>query len=148
MLFRSGSVAASCSSVFSRSVVSPGSDRPNATAVSVFKVGNDAGVSNGGTPTTVSLNKDTWMVDLWTYHWNNGRGQPAGKTAMIAADGTVYGPWQTELVNGVYWVAKPQTWLKAGSYTVCDSDPSTWAQNSGTSGQGMAWATGIESVGA
>lgn len=117
---------------------------PEGEAVQIFKVGNDNAVSNGGTPPAFSTNKAYWLKDLWTYHWNGGQGQAAGTIAIQSADGTLYGPWQAELNNGVYWVARPGVTLPAGSYTVIDSNPSTLAQNGGTGGQGMAWANGIE----
>ena len=62
---------------------------------------------------------------------------------LKAADGTLYGPWKTTLRNKVYWMAQPNQDIPAGTYTLIDSDPSTWAQNSGSRGTGMGWAYGI-----
>ncbi len=90
------------------------------------------------------------MIELGSYHWNNGIGAPAGTLGIKSADKkTFYGPWQVELsdlggTRKVYWIAKPDSWLPAGSYQVIDSDPSTWAQNSDTRGQGIAWIKGIK----
>lgn len=117
---------------------------PEGDVVQIFKVGNDNAVSNGGTPPSFTTGKAYWFKDISTYHWNGGKGQAAGTIAIKSADGKVYGPWQAELSSGVYWIAKPEITLPAGSYTVIDSDPATLAQNGGTGGQGMAWATGIE----
>lgn len=119
-------------------------EAPKGDPIQVFKVGNDAGVQNGGTPSRFTIAKDHWVTQLWTYHWNGGQGKPAGTISLQTADGkAIYGPWQAELVNGVYWMAKPSTWLPAGSYLVIDSDPSTFAQNPGSDGQGMSWMFGI-----
>jgi hypothetical protein len=39
-------------------------------------------------------------------------------------------------VPNAYWNARPGVTLAPGTYTVIDSDPSTWAQNAGTGGAG------------
>jgi hypothetical protein len=46
-------------------------------------------------------------------------------------------------VANAYWVVKPNVVIPPGTYTVVDSDPGTWAQNSETLGKGMAWGKGI-----
>ena len=116
---------------------------PSGEPVQVFKVGSDLAVQNGGTPTHFTIDKDYWVTEIWTYHYNNRKGAPAGTIAIQTADGkTTYGPWQAELNNGVYWVAKPNVWIPKGSYLVIDSDPSTFAQNAESGGQGMAWMYG------
>ncbi|GEM_PF-6833304 len=126
-------------------VVSPTTtvQRPAGEPAEVFNVGNDRAVFNGGTPPRVSITRETWATELLTYHWNSGQGQEAGTVALLDAAGYPYGPWQTELLSGVYWVTNPNLWLPAGEYTVCDSDPATFAQNALTNGQGMAWMKGV-----
>jgi hypothetical protein len=62
---------------------------------------------------------------------------------MISADNTTYGPFATESLNSFYWVAKPNQIIPAGTYTIVDSDPATWSQNSETKGQGMTWMMGV-----
>lgn len=119
-------------------------DVPEGEVVEIFKIGNDQEVFNGGKPASVKVEKDYHVTELWTYHWNGGTGAAAGTISLKGADGTVYGPWQAELYNGVYWIAKPSIVIPAGNYTVVDSDSSTWAQNSGSGGQGMTWMNGIE----
>jgi hypothetical protein len=121
------------------------SDAPAADAPApgkLFMVGNDAEVFGGGKPTKVTLAAASRIDELWTYHWNGGAGAPAGTITMTAADGTVYGPWQATAFNKVYWIAKPGVELPAGTYTVTDSDPKTWAQNPQSGGRGHTWATG------
>lgn len=116
---------------------------PKGEVIEIFKIGNDLAVQNEGQNATVILENDYFVTELWTYHWNDGAGFSAGAMEMIHENGTVYGPWMAELYNGVYWVTKPNQILPAGNYTVVDSDPFTWSQNSGTNGQGMTWMNGI-----
>ena len=108
-------------------------------------VGNGGGVFNGGTPTTITLDRAYWITKVGDYHWNNGSGQPGGGTITIrASDDTTYGPYAVQYPNGPwYWYAYPNVLLPAGIYTIYDSDPSTWSQNGGTDGHGMTWAYGI-----
>jgi choice-of-anchor C domain-containing protein len=44
-------------------------------------------------------------------------------------------------VPNANWIATPNVVIPAGTYTVIDSDPSTWSQNSGSGGQGFAAVT-------
>lgn len=115
---------------------------PAGDSIEVFRVDNLLRVFNGGTPTSFTMAKDHWVTEVGTYHYNDGKGKAAGTIVLKASDGTTYGPWQAELDQGWYWRAKPNMWLPAGSYTVIDSDPSTWAQNPATGGQGIAWMFG------
>jgi len=46
-------------------------------------------------------------------------------------------------VPDAYWVVNPNLVISSGTYTVIDSDPDTWAQNSETNGIGMAWGLGV-----
>ncbi|MEI7815059.1 MAG: hypothetical protein WCJ13_09735 [Coriobacteriia bacterium] len=117
--------------------------RPEGDPVEIWKVTNDGVVENGGKPTTVTMGEACFVTEIVTYHWNGGAGAPAGEIALQASDGTVYGPWKATARNNVYWVATPDQDVPAGTYTVTDSDTATWAQNSGTKGLGMTWASGI-----
>lgn len=108
----------------------------------LWMVGNDGGVENGGKPATVTLASASHIDEIWTYHYNNGAGAPAGIITMTSADGTVVGTFQADLMNGVYWVAKVDLDVPAGTYTISDSDPATWSQNGATDGQGHTWAMG------
>jgi len=71
-----------------------------------------------------------------TYHWNNAAGAPEGTIGLRNGYGTQYGPWvvdtsldQSEVPKG-YWIAHPNEVIPAGTYTIEDSDPATWSQNS------------------
>lgn len=119
-------------------------DSPEGEPVLIWKAGNDGPIEGGGgQPPTVKQDRAYFVTEVCAYHWNNGAGAPAGEITLQAADGTVYGPWKATLRNEVYWVAQPNQELPGGTYTLLDSDPSTWAQNSGSSGKGMGWAYGI-----
>ncbi|MBI4828923.1 MAG: hypothetical protein HY804_08975 [Nitrospinae bacterium] len=111
-------------------------------ATQIFSVGNLLAVYNGGTAPSFTTEVTFRLTEVWTYHWNNGAGAAAGTIALQRGDGSIMGPWATTLYNSVYWVARPDVILPAGTYTVIDSDPSTLAQNADTGGVGMAWAYG------
>ena len=109
----------------------------------IYKIGSDLAVNNGGKSATFTIEKDVYINDIWTYHWNDGQGTQAGTITLEDSQGNTYGPWQTELHNDVYWVARPEVTIPADTYTVIDSDPSTWSQNTETKGQGITWMNGI-----
>jgi len=109
----------------------------------LFSSGNDQGVANGGTPPSFSLGKTTLITQIVSYHWNNGRGAPGGTIALRDSNGKIFGPWSVSVRNKVYWEVNEQIKLPSGTYTVVDSDPSTWAQNSMSGGKGMVTIKGI-----
>ncbi|MFH1908592.1 MAG: hypothetical protein ABIL11_14620 [Chloroflexota bacterium] len=116
----------------------------------IFKFGSNSAVFNGITaPTTFTINEAWLLTVITTYHWNDARGATPGTIGLRAADGTTYGPWQASGLPGqggvpdAYWVAHPGIVIPPGTYSVIDSDPSTWAQNADTGGAGMAWASGV-----
>lgn len=121
-------------------------DRPEGEPVLIWKAGNDGGIEGmGGSSPVVYQDATYFLTEVCTYH-SDGSGNnmgPAGTIALKADDGTTYGPWQATLRSDVYWIVNPDQDLPAGNYTVIDSNPATWAQNSGSSGQGMGWAYGI-----
>jgi hypothetical protein len=108
---------------------------------SVFNNGNIYGVDNGpGQPTVFTLAADTLISGITTYHWNYGSGATPGTISLEGDDGSVYGPWTaTGLYGTLYWYVSPNIVLPAGSYTIVDSGPSTWAHNSQSGYRGMAW---------
>ncbi len=116
-----------------------------------FKVSSLGGVSNGATqPTTFTINSSWLVTSITTYHWNDAQGTTTtGTIGLRAAGGATFGPWQTTGQPGqggvpnAYWVAAPNVVIPPGTYTVVDSDPSTWAQNDETGGAGIAWGSGI-----
>ena len=90
------------------------------------------------------------MISISTYHWNDGRGARPGTIALTGADGTELGPWAAtgssgSGVSNANWTVTPGSASKPvvidGSYTCDDSDPATWAQNTGTRGHGFCKLT-------
>ena len=119
--------------------------------VRVFFNGNDGRVFNGPTrPTQVRFDRPVQINRITTYHWNNGQGTPVpGTIALMTSDGRWIGPWQAAGESGqggapnAYWSVTPNLVLPAGTYTIIDSDPSTWSHNSGSDGAGHAWIDGM-----
>ncbi len=135
--------------MMSLSVLSP---RPAAAQQpeKIFDNGNIYAVQNRPTrPTVVTFDAPTRITLIRTYHWNNARGAPAGTIALRSSSGETFGPWRTVGLPGqggvpsAYWVALPDVIVPAGSYTVIDSHPSSWAHNSASSGTGMVAVEGF-----
>ncbi|MBX7170336.1 MAG: FecR domain-containing protein [Pyrinomonadaceae bacterium] len=121
-----------------------GQINPTPIEKELFFNGNDYGVANGGQIPTFNLPSAANITFIMTYHWNSGRGAEAGTITLVGENGKQYGPWQVTVNNKVYWEVRPNITLPAGRYKVIDSDPTTWAQNSGSSGYGMVRIRGIE----
>jgi tetratricopeptide (TPR) repeat protein len=109
-----------------------------------FEIGNIYAVDNGPTqPTVFSLKGPRILAAITNYHWNNGKGAVPGTIALRDATGRLYGPWKAEGgpgqggVPNAYWIARPRVELPAGTYTVVDSDPATWAHNPQSGGRGF-----------
>lgn len=118
------------------------------TAVSetvIYSNNNIAGVINNptGGPTTFTVSGNYRVTLLTDYHWNNGQGAPAGTIGLKDSSGKVIGTWQVTVRSGVYWDVKPNIVIGSGTYTVIDSDPSTWAQNSQSKGSGIIEVRGV-----
>ena len=113
----------------------------------------DGGVVSAGPiePTTFRLRQSAYISVIRTYDWNSGRGAAPGTIRVESRDGRAFGPWRATGVSGQggvrneYWVVNPNVTLPPGTYTIIDSDPRTWAQNSGSDNQGMAQVEGAQS---
>lgn len=118
--------------------------------VEVAKIANGGAVVSGPTaPTRFTLARSFLLARITTYHWNDGRGASPGTIGLIGDDGRRWGPWPATGKPGsgasnVNWVAEPAIPLPAGTYTVVDSDPSSWSQNGETGGAGFVWVEGAE----
>ncbi|CQR74105.1 hypothetical protein [Sporomusa ovata] len=119
--------------------------KPLGESVLVANTMNIGGVYNKPTaPTTFTLNQPHLVTGIVTYHWNNGRGAAPGSIVLRDGNGKVYGPWQAGSrpgqggVPNAYWEVAPNIVIPAGTYTIIDSDPATWAQNTQSGGRGMA----------
>lgn len=122
---------------------------PEGEPVVLFEVGSLAGVSSGPTAdTVVTFDQPAYLTSFMTYHYLNGGALP-GTVGLRAADGTVYGPWPTVGTEGqggvanAYWTASPNVLVPAGTYTVVDSDPSTWSWAVDTDGRGITIISGF-----
>lgn len=111
----------------------------------IFYNGNVGGVTNSPTnPTVFIIDKERLITSIMNYHYFNGGALP-GTISLKHSDGTVYGPWQTWGVVGqggvvnAYWAFYPLVKIKPGTYTVIDSDPSTWSNNTGSNNCGFTW---------
>lgn len=120
----------------------------------IYDNGNIGGVMNAPTrPTTFSLGQPHVITKITNYHWNSGRGAALGTIALRDQGGRTYGPWPTTGrpgqggVPNAYWDAAPNVTLPPGTYTVVDSDPSTWAQNGESQGSGHTRVEGYPAGG-
>lgn len=116
----------------------------------LFDNGNILAVFNQPTAATqFNLAQASKITFFQTYHWNNAQGSPGGTIGLRDSSGKLYGPWtvMTRLGQGgvpnAYWYTEPNVILPAGTYTVVDSEPATWSQNSANGGQGMTQVRGI-----
>jgi hypothetical protein len=117
----------------------------------IFDNGNIYGVSGVNSPpmdsTRFTITTAMVISYLQDYHYYNG-GHLPGTISLRHSDGTMYGPFQTSGLPGqggvpnAYWICFPEVTIKAGSYVVIDSDPGTWSNNSGSSGQGFSQVKG------
>lgn len=117
----------------------------------VFSNYNSAGVSNNPTsPTIFTLAKSRTIYQIQDYHWNSAKGKTPGTISLKSADGKVYGPWTAEGAPGqggvpnAYWTVYPNVEIPAGTYTIVDSDPLSWARNTGSKGLGMSQVFAIK----
>jgi hypothetical protein len=118
----------------------------------LFDNGNPLGVGNGPTePATFTIRQPYVITLILDYHWNDGRGAGIGTIGLRDAAGRVYGPWAVKGSPGqggvpnANWTAVPNARLPAGEYTIIDSEPSTWSQNSASGNRGFSRVKGYPS---
>jgi hypothetical protein len=116
----------------------------------IFYNGNIGGVQNGPiNPTVFTVDRERLITSVMTYHYFNSGAFP-GTIALHHSDGTIYGPWQTYGLVGqggvanAYWICYPLVRIKAGTYTVIDSDPSTWSHNDESNYSGFTWVRAMK----
>ena len=124
--------------------------RPGEKPGKLFDNGNSKGVRNNPTaPTRVSLPSPHLITRITTYHHNHSKGDEPGSIGLQDNQGRMYGPWKTLATNpdGTpprrYWTVAPMVVLPPGKYTVVDSNPATWSQNSDSGGRGIVWVEGV-----
>lgn len=106
--------------------------------------GNPDTLYNGpDKPTSVTFSSCVKILSISTNHWNYGHGDTPGSISLFHNDGTPYGPWgafgengTTGVLNSV-WVTRPGEVVKAGTYSVTDSSPQTWAENDASDNRGI-----------
>lgn len=115
----------------------------------IFEIGNIYGVSNSPTNLTkFTISQPHVITQIVNYHWNNARGAAPGTISLKDSIGNIYGPWTTKGSPGqggvpnAYWTAMPNVRIPAGEYTVIDSNPMTWAQNSQSNNRGFTRVVG------
>lgn len=116
-------------------------------SVVVLDTGNNLGIRAGSTAPSFTLDRPAALETLTTYHYIDGGGPTPGTLGLEAADGTAFGPWQAYGIDGqggvanAFWRVEPDVTLPAGTYTVVDSDPSTWSTNDTAGGVGFTTVT-------
>jgi hypothetical protein len=115
----------------------------------LFDSMNGYGVGNGPTaPATFTIGQPHVITSITTYHWNDGHGTRAGTIALRDASGRLFGPWAVAGSPGqggvpnAFWIGQPNVTLPAGTYTIIDSEPSTWSRNSASGNRGMSTVRG------
>ncbi len=127
-----------------------GESTPPQSGRVIFDNGNIGGVYNAPTKaTTFTINQSHVVTMIQNYHWNNGSGTSSpGSISLKGSGGKTYGPWQATGspgqggVKNAYWRVYPNVTIPAGTYTIADSQPSTWAQNQGSGGAGHSRVEG------
>lgn len=127
---------------------------PESNEVRIFAQDVCGGVDNNpSNPTVFTIDQPRTITKIGTYHWNNGQGtQTPGTIGLKDQNGKAYGPWQASGepgmggVSNAYWIVTIPNGqdLPAGTYTVLDSDPSTWAYNSESDNSGVVSVVGLD----
>jgi len=118
----------------------------------IYKNYNIGGVqSNPSNPTTFTIDTPHYITNIQTYHYFNGGALP-GTLALQSNDETTYGPWKATGSSGqgnvanAYWDVYPNITIPAGTYTVLDSNNSTWSHNRESNYSGMTKIEGYPST--
>lgn len=132
--------------------MAPAEEQRGATEKTFVNSGNAESVENEGLfrahPPTLKINTPTKITYIETYHWNHKKGKAPGFIGLKHKDGTLY-KWEASgragqvNVPNAYWFAKPNEVIKPGTYTVYDSDNSTWSHNEKSGHVGFAIVKGI-----
>jgi hypothetical protein len=104
----------------------------------LFSTYNACGTLNGAKPAVVKLTKPAHIAQIADYHFNMGVAVKPGTIGLQASNGYVFGPYLAKQAPGTWdWIASMSITVPAGSYTIVDSSPATWSQNSASKGQGF-----------
>jgi len=115
----------------------------------IFDNWNKGSVDNNPTgSTSFTISEPQMITYIDTYHWNYGSGTEAGGTISLKKEaGETFGPWTVKAESGsgaanAWWRSYPDEVIPAGTYTIIDSEPETWSQNSGSNGCGFSKVEG------
>ncbi len=100
--------------------------------------------NNPGRKPVFTLSEPKHVSLIRTYHYNNGRGSQPGEISIVDSQGRLLGVWKAAITSRYYWTVTPNAVFPAGTYTIVDSDPATWAHNSATGGAGFALVNGSD----
>ena len=115
--------------------------------VELLNIGNIYAVTPGAVAPSFTVTENTLITSIQNYHY--GPETPPGQIGLVTSDGTLIGPWQavgTEGQGGVanaYWTVTPNEIVGPGTYTVWDSEPSTWSTNADAGGVGFSEVFGL-----
>jgi tetratricopeptide (TPR) repeat protein len=122
-----------------------------------------AGVSNHPkSPTRFSISSPTLITKIWTYHYNDGKGDSPGTISLVdVGSGKIVGTWNVvgtfhmfdsapgatwpKAGDGpphLYWYSEPNVVIAPGQFEVRVSNPKSWAHNSESKGRGFAFVYG------
>ncbi len=97
----------------------------------------------------LTFNQDTQITEIFTYHWNGGRGTQGGTISLIEkTSGRTVGTWTATCTPGmnnvpnVNWTVKPDLLLPKGTYRVAVSAPETWSYNAQSQNAGIIKISG------
>jgi hypothetical protein len=102
-------------------------------------------------PTVFTLSEPRTITKIGTYHWNQASGDAPGTIGLQDENGRTFGPWQASGVPGqggvpnAYWIVSPGVELPAGTYTIQDSNPATWAYDGQSQSSGIASVIALKS---
>ena len=128
--------------------VAGASGRVSVDPTKIFDITNVDAVQNGASAPTIFTTSKPWTISqVWTYHWNDGKGSTTTGTIGLKSltTGKTYGPWKTTGSPGqggvpnAFWYTTTKIVLPAGRYKIVDSDPGTWSQNDASGHRGMGW---------
>jgi hypothetical protein len=110
-----------------------------AQAGRLFNSYNQCTTLNSAKPALVTLAKPAHITQIADYHFNNGVAVKPGTIGLMAANGHVFGPYRATKQTGTWdWItAVINLTVPAGTYSVVDSSPATWSQNSFSGGRGF-----------
>ena len=97
----------------------------------LFNTGNVRAVSSGPPLAATFTTASTYtIVSICDYHY--GSTAAPGSISLVDASGRTVGTWPASgLVNNWYWYVRPNVTIGPGTYTVVDSNPSTWSYTPG-----------------